>query len=261
MIILLLLLGYGISLALAYYFQEKFIFQTKKLPEDYSFSFDFPFQEYYLDDAATSMRIHGLFFPSPTLSAKGLILYFHGNAGNLQRWGQFAADFIRLGYDVFAIDYPGYGKSSGQPSEQNCYQSGLLAYQWARERYAPGQIIIYGRSLGSGVASWLASQFEAQQLILETPFPSLPKLIRHRVSGILAPFHPRTHFQVEEYIQRVSYPITIFQGTRDWVVPFGAAKELLPIVGQDRFIIIPHGGHKNLNKFERYHQVLAEILQ
>ncbi len=240
--------------------QERIIFQPTRLPEGYVFHFDQPFEELFLENDNAASRISALFFPAEAESGRQLVLYFHGNAGNLQRWGKYAADFTRHGFDFLAIDYPGYGKSAGQPSEEGCYESAQMAYNWALQQYDAEKIIIYGRSLGSAMASWLAARSPARQLILETPFPSMPKLIAYKVPRFIASRGTPVHFPVERYVQKVAYPKSIFQGTRDWVVPYKAALELKQWIGEDRFFVIEGGGHKNLNQFDYYHEKLLEVL-
>lgn len=241
--------------------QERIIFQPTRLADDYIYRFDQPFEELFLTDLALGVRVNALFFPAEWGSGRRLVLYFHGNAGNLQRWGKYAADFTQHGFDFLAIDYPGYGKSPGQPSEEGCYQSARIAYNWALERYASDRIVIYGRSLGSAMASWLAARQPARQLILETPFPSMTKLIAYKVPRFIANLGAPVHFPVEHFLQKVPYPKSVFQGTHDWVVPYKAALELKPWVGDDRFFVIEGGGHKNLNQFDYYHEKLVEILE
>ncbi|GJM35738.1 MAG: alpha/beta hydrolase [Saprospiraceae bacterium] len=240
-----------------YYFQEKFIFQPKPLEESYTFKFDLDFETFYLEDQEKQLKVNSLFFPSQS-PTKGLVLYMHGNADNLQRWGRYAEDFHQHGYDFLSIDYPGYGKSPGSPSEEKCYQSAELAYHWAIRRYPEHSIILYGRSLGTGAAAYLAAQYPAQQLILETPFPSIPKLIRFWIPGFIKVRHK---FPVEQYLKEVKYPVTIFQGTWDIVVPHRAALQLKPhLACEGDFISIEKGRHKNLRKFQEYQKKLEILL-
>ena len=110
-----------------YLFQEELIFQPKKLERNYTFHFNQPSQEYFIP-TKDGETLNALFFPSPT-SSKGFILYFHGNAGNLQRWGEYAVDFTRLGYDILMIDYRGYGKSTGSPDELKLYEDAVTVLQ------------------------------------------------------------------------------------------------------------------------------------
>jgi pimeloyl-ACP methyl ester carboxylesterase len=257
--IIYLAVGYLSAVSLLYLLHERIVFQPDRLSPDYAFRFDQPFEEFFLDDPSNGLQVNALYFPAPA-DAKGVILYFHGNADNLQRWGGYAGDFTELGYHVLAVDYPGYGKSPGTPSEENCYRSAALAYQWARKRFPAEKIIIYGRSLGSGIASWLAARQPAQQLILETPFPNIPAVFRYRASALLIPLPLKTSFPVADYLNQVDYPVTIFHGTRDLIIPYKVALALHPTVGADRFITIAGAGHKNLSDYALYHENLGRLL-
>lgn len=247
---------YIFIVSVLYLAHERIVFQPDTLPRSYQFHFDRPFKEFDMPSG-----INALHFPVSD-TAKGIVLYFHGNADNLQRWGQYTVDFTQHQYEVLAIDYPGYGKSEGKAGEQAFYRSAEQAFYWARDRFPAGQIIIYGRSLGSGPAAWLASQYHVRQLILETPFPSIPQLFRMRGSPVLVPFDPRPKFPVADYLQEVAYPISIFQGTDDWVVPYRVARRLRTVLKPgDHFFTIEGGGHKNLRSFPEYHEKLADVLR
>lgn len=260
-ILIPLLIGYGLTVLISYSLHHRIMFQPTPLAEDYQFDFEHPFSEKYLQDDSLGISLHALHFTVPD-TAKGIVLYFHGNADNLQRWGRYTVDLTQRNYEVLAIDYPGYGKSEGEPSEAAIYRSADLAYAWARERYAPEQIVIYGRSMGGAPASWLAGRQPAQQLILETPFPSVPKLFRTQASVVLVPFEPRIKFPVIHYLESVPCPVTIFHGTDDWVVPYRAAAQLKSVLKPaDRFITIEGGGHKDLRSFSAYQQSLTDLLQ
>lgn len=256
-----LVIVYGLAVLLLYGLQRQIIFQPSPLPASHTFTFEHPFQELYLAQKASAPRLHALFFPANNTS-RGIVLYFHGNADNLQRWGQYTVDFTRHGFAVLAVEYPGYGKSEGKPAESAFYQSARRAYDWARERYPKDEIIIYGRSLGSGPASWLAANAEARQLILETPFPSIPQLFRMRGSVALVPFEPKVKFPVGKHLQSVPYPVSILQGTNDWVVPYRVATQLRKqLKPGDQFITIDGGSHKNLRTYPEYQEKLEALLQ
>jgi uncharacterized protein len=210
-----------------YLLQNKFIFQSEKLAKDYSFQFNQPFEEHFIKTQG-EQTLNALLFRSTTPS-KGFVLYFHGNADNLQRWGQYAIDFTQLGYDVLMIDYQGYGKSSGQPSESNLYKDAQLALDWSRKNIQFSRLIIYGRSLGSAVASHLASENTPDLLILETPFDEIKSVVYPPIRPILSLLPVRNHFPNNLFIQKVKCKKVIFQGTDDWVVPFSSAMKLAGI--------------------------------
>lgn len=242
-------------------FQQIFIFQPKSMRPEKAFQFEDSFEEYYLKHEEKDLLINGLCFQAEGPS-KGVILYFHGNRGNLQRWGKYADDFTQHGYDFFAIDYPGYGKSTGKPSEKNLYRSAELAYQWATQKYDTNEIIIYGRSLGSAPATYLASKFPAEKLILETPFYSFRDLFNKHMVLALFPIPPKYTFPVNEYFLQTNIEKAVFHGTRDKVVPLASAIRLKNLMRKKQnFFIIERGKHNNLNKFRGYHRHLARLLE
>jgi len=242
-----------------YLFQDDFVFQSDFLPGDYAFVFDQKFEEYAIptNDGDT---LNALFF-NATVPAKGLILYFHGNAGNLQRWGKCAVDFTALGYDVLMIDYRGYGKSSGTPSEMNLYKDANTTLEWSQYNFPRKRLIFYGRSLGAAVAAHLALSVTPDLLILETPFDELKGAVFLPLKPLLYLYPLRYKFSNKMSLQRVSCKKLIIQGTNDWVVPLSAALKLKPLLHDgDAFITIAGGSHNNLREFDEYHKILAEWL-
>ncbi len=242
-------------------FQNRLTFQTVKMRPEAAFEFQALHKEVYLEDREENLKIHSLFFPAKE-SSNGIILYFHGNSGNLKRWGQYASDFTSLHYDFLAIDYPGYGKSSGKPSEEGFYASARLAYEWAAAKYKPSDIVIYGRSIGSGPASHLAARVDARLLILETPFYSFRDLSKKNPFLSIFPIPPKQHFPVNEHLEATNCEIALFHGTKDRVVPLSSAMRLKSLVPKsENFIIIPGGKHRNLSDFPEYHGELKRLLQ
>lgn len=255
LLILVLITGYLVLTVGLYLFQDRIIFQSKQLNENYTFSFEEPFNE--IEIKTQDGFLNTLIFNPATSNSKGTILYFHGNADNLQRWGKYAVDFTSLGYQVIMIDYSGFGKTEGEASEEVLYQNAEDVWLWAQHHLQVKNFIIYGRSLGTGVATHLAKNHKASLLILETPFYQL-------VQDRLKPFFPfGINYEFANYknIPQIDYPITIIQGTNDWVVSLKSAKKLKALIKPtDRFFEIEGGGHKNLRDFDEYHEILKEIL-
>lgn len=259
LILSLLAFCLGIHL-LVYALQEKFIFLEKKLHADHKFYFDQVFEEHFFQ-LENGEKINALFFRTQD-SLKGTILYFHGNAGNLDRWGQQAVAFTKRGYDVLMIDYRGYGKSDGVPSEINFYEDGQKAYDWLIPKSPPQSLIIYGRSIGSGVACHIAANNPARMLILETPFNNIKNVVEVRFPFLYLPRPFRHQFPNDKNIQQVNYPIHIFHGTKDKVVPYKNALQLKPhLKDDDYFYTIEDGRHSNLSQFDRFNQTLDKVLQ
>ena len=242
-----------------YLFQDGIVFQPKNLKESHTFQFDQSFEEVWLK-TSDSIDINGLYFSSP--ESRGVVLYLHGNKGNLQRWAKYNSDFTERGFDFFAIDYRGYGKSLGQPSEKGLYTDALAAYEWLKQKYPEEKITIYGRSLGSGVASQLATTVSPKRLILETPFNSIKGAIDKSMPALWLPVATRSLFPNEHYLPQIEEPIHIIQGTKDRIVPYASAAALKPLLKErDDFFVIEGGGHRNLNSFPEYYQYLDRIFE
>ena len=256
-IIILYSLG-GIAL---YYLQEKILFRPTKLDADYPWQFSQPFTEANIAfDDKTNFNI--VQFTVPDSLRKGIVLYFHGNRENILHYAPFAQNFIRNHYEVWMPDYPGYGKSSGELSEIILYEEALQVYKLARKKYAPSQIIIYGKSLGSGIAAELAAVRDCKRLILETPYYSIPALIS-RFCGIY-PLGLLIHYQlpVYEYLPKLTAPISLIHGNRDWTIPFSHAERLKKLLKPgDELIRIEGGSHNDLNTFPLFHQKLDSLLR
>ena len=256
-ILILLIAGYILLAAGLYLLQDKIIFQAVRLPADYEFKFKQEFSEVTIVPRI-GYEINSLIFSVDNAKLKGTVIYFHGNADNLQRWGEYAEDFTSLGYAVLMIDYSGYGKTKGVPSEEKLFQDAEDTWQWAQHHLPSKEFIIYGRSLGAAVASQLASKYQPKQLILETPFY---QLVQSRLSFFF-PFGLKYQFANHKYLPDVKCPITIIQGTNDQIVSYKSAEKLKPFLKPtDNFITIEDGGHKDLREFEKYHDVLLRILQ
>lgn len=253
-------LGVYICLNAGIYLAQRFIvFQPRRLPAGHVFSFDHPFEEFFIP-TADGERINALYFRT-SLERRGVLLYFHGNYSHLQRWGRYHTAFTGRGYDVLMIDYRGYGKSSGRPSEAGLYLDGEAAYGWLRARVPADQVLIYGRSLGSGVAGYLAARREARMLLLETPFDSITGALRKRLPFFFFPFPMKHNFPNHEHLQAALMPIYIFHGAWDEIVPYASARRLAPLLDDpDHFTTIPRGMHKNLDRFESFHRALDEVL-
>lgn len=247
----IVLLLYLVVAGLFYFFQDSFIFQSERLPKDYVFTFDQKFEEHFIPTEDGEM-LNALLFKTQQPS-NGLILYFHGNADNLQRWGQYAIDFTKLGYDILMTDYRGYGKSTGTPNEENFYKDAQSVLRWSQVNIKYIRFIIYGRSLGSAVASNLARTTNPDMLILETPFDEL--------SGALYLLPTRYDFPNNVFLLEVKCKKVIIHGTSDGVVPLSSALKLKPLLTEnDQFIIIEGGSHNDLRKFEKYHDTMKEVL-
>ena len=256
-IIIIVYCSAGIAL---YYLQEKLLLHPTPLPFDYRFKFNEPFKEVNIRLNATDNLNLIQFLPEDSLP-KGVVLYFHGNRGNVERYAKYAINFTKHGYEVWIVDYPGYGKTTGKFTEENVYMLAREVYKLANTKFGTDSIIVYGKSLGSGIASWLASRKPCQRLILETPYYSMTDLV-----STYAPIYPvnaMSHFKFPtgEYLKDAKVPVTIFHGTDDWVIPYRYAAKLKGVLKPgDEFITIDRGSHNNLNDFPLFHEKLDSVL-
>lgn len=200
-------------------------------------------------------------FSVPDSIQKGVVLYFHGNRENINHYAQFAVNFTRNQYAVWMPDYPGFGKSTGKLSEQLLYDEALQAYKLARTRYPPEKIIIYGKSIGTGIAAQLASVRDCKSLILETPYFSFSSLLRNVAWMYPVSQLSKYHFPTNEYLLKVTAPITIFHGTHDGVIPYRNANKLRAVLKPvDSFVTIEGGSHNDLNSFSKMQKKLDSLL-
>lgn len=242
-----------------YFFQEKVLFFPSKLEQGYQYQFDHRFEELFLQtDKNTS--INALHFKAD--NPKGVILYFHGNAGNLSGWGSVAEYFVSQQYDVLIMDYRTYGKSTGKLSEKALYKDAQYCYDFLLKDYSENQITLYGRSLGTGIASYVASNNKPKQLILESPYYSILDVAKNRFPILPVKYLLKYHFPSYEFLPKAKCPITIFHGNDDNVVPYSSGKKLSELnIEHLNFITIKGGNHNNLMSFDAYQKTMLTILK
>lgn len=245
--------------AIVYALQTSMIFYPGKLGKDFRFDLGKAGEEIFFK-TTDDENINALFFPG---IKKEVILYFHGNAGDLSGWQHIAKDFTRLGYNFFILDYRGYGKSSGTITEKGLYADGEAAYQFLvnEKGYAPEDILIYGRSIGTGIAVELAARHETKGIILESPFTSLKKLAGQKVPFLLPGLLLKYHFDNLGKINSVKSPVLFIHGAKDSLIPVSHTDQLFEkFSGRKKKIIIQGGDHNDLNSFSSYHQALSTDL-
>ena len=180
--------------------QEELIFFPTKLPANHVFRFNSTFQERYIK-TPDGHRLHGLLFKAD--SSAGIIFYLHGNAGDLDSWGEIASTYTKLNYDIFMLDYRGYGKSEGNiSSEQQFHEDVQLAYDHVKKDYPEEKIVVLGYSIGTGTAARLAAFNHPKMLILQSPYYSLIDLARtlgrDDIADRLQPFAVEEELHVEQ---------------------------------------------------------------
>lgn len=253
-----ILIFYVVICGLLFFFQEKMIFFPQKLAKDYVFTFDLNFQEININ-TSDQVVVNGLLFKAD--SSRGLIFYLHGNAGSLKRWGSISSTYVALQYDLFMLDYRGYGKSEGSiKSEEQLFLDVQAAYDEMLKRYPEDKIVIIGFSIGSGIAAKLASVNHPRLLILEAPYYNLTDMM-HQHYPYVPGFLLKYKLETNRYLEDCKMPVVIFHGTSDKVIYYGSSLKLKEhFKPQDTLITLDGQGHNGISKNVDYITALREIL-
>lgn len=244
-----------------YYFQDYILFHPVPLARNHRYNFSVPYREVNIPyDAVSNLNV--IQFSTESSIKKGVVLYFHGNKKNISWYARYVPAFTRHGYEVWMPDYPGFGKSTGKLTERRLDEYAVQLYKLARTRFGMNDIIIYGKSMGTGIASYLASVSDCRELILETPYYSMHSLMADYFPVFAVSRLLRYRLPTFEYLPKVSAPVTIFHGTSDWVIPYANAKELKAVLKPgDRFVSIPGGSHNDLNDFPLMRHTMDSLLE
>lgn len=244
-----------------YLLQDAILFHPMRLHRNEKFDFSIPHQDLSLPVNSTD-TVNLVDFPATDAVKKGIVLYFHGNKRNISWYAKYMPNFTQHGYEVMMIDYPGFGKSTGKLTEKKLYEWALLLYKQAIRKYAADSIIIYGKSMGTGIAAQLASIRDCKRLILETPYYDFPSVVRHYLP--IYPVGLMLHYEIPtwQYIQQVNAPVSIFHGTSDWVVSYGNSEKLLPLLKpKDQLITIKGGSHNDLYDYPEMTRGIDSLLK
>lgn len=260
MIFLFLFLLFLCAVFLVLYFiQEKFIFLNgDKIEKKYKYNFNIKFEEIFIKTSNNS-TINALHFKLE--KPKGVVLFCHGNKGNLIKWGTKISYFLDYNYEVLVFDYRNYGKSTGKFNEEAMYKDGLLVYNHLKKKFKEENIITYGFSLGGTFATRIAAEHNPKALILEAPFFNFKQAVKYYTK--YAPyFLVRYNFRTDLYIQKVKCPTFIFHGDLDKTTFFKDSERLYDLLSSEKkeFIAIKNGTHHNVKDFAIYKNKLKEIL-
>jgi len=200
-------------------------------------------------DTADGERLHGWFVP--TAQARGTLLFFHGNAGNISHRLESIQIFNRLGLDVLIVDYRGYGQSSGRPSEQGTYRDAQAAWDYLVEirQIAPQRIVVFGRSLGGAVGAWLASRLADDEkpaaVIIESSFSASADMARRLYPIYPARLLTRLRYPVVEYAARLAGPLLVIHSRDDEIIPFAMGRAIYDAAGEPKDFIELRGDHNS----------------
>lgn len=255
LIIVYVLAGIGL-----YFFQDKLFFHPVALPADHVFKFNQPFEELNIP-VSKDRNLNIIRFTVADSLRRGVVVYYHGNKQNVERYARFVPNFTKHGYEVLMPDYPGFGKTTGERTDAAMLEDAMQVYKLARSKFGKDSIILYGKSMGTGLAAYVASKRDCKRLILETPYYSIKALMRYYAWMYPVSWMAQYNFATNEYVKEVIVPVTIFHGTADGTIPFKHARWLAgDIKSPVQLIPLEKGQHNNLNDFPLFHQKLDSIL-
>jgi len=245
-ILLCLLAGYGAVAMLAYFAQRALLYfpdRTRTTPAEAGL----PEAQEVVIETADGEKV--LVWHVPPAGEKPVVLYFHGNAGALANRIRRFRGLIAGGTGLVALSYRGYGGSSGSPSEAGLFAGAAAAYAFAAARYPADRIALFGESLGTGVAVWLAAEKPVGRVILQAPYTSIAD-----VGAAAYPFLPvrlflKDRFQSDARADRLTAPVLVIHGERDNVVPIEYGERLYALLrAPKKFVRFPQGGHVDLDQ-------------
>ena len=253
----LVALGYAGAVGLLYLTQERIILPGSTLAADYRFQFDQPFEEVWIPVRGASL--HALHFKQP--NPRGVVFFLHGNVGNLVSWTTGVDFYRRVNYDLFIVDYRGYGKSTGHiENEAQLHADARAAYDAMAPLYRDKPIVIYGRSLGTALAASLARDVQPRLLVLVSPFSSLAASAAHAypwAPGWVLKYPLRT----DAIIGDVKSPILLIHGSEDKLIPLSHSERLKALARSPvELLVVPGAGHGDIHKFPVYLDGLAARL-
>jgi pimeloyl-ACP methyl ester carboxylesterase len=252
----LVALSYGAIVAWFYARQEAMIFRAAPLPANHRFDLPDVHEVSIPVDGATLSALH-LKLPRP----RGVVFFLHGSSGNLATWLTSTEYYRAANYDLFMLDYRGFGKSSGRiESEAQLRADVRAAWATVAPQYAGLRKVIYGRSLGTGLAAGLAAEFGADLTILVSPYCSVAQLVEADY-----PFLPiaalKYRLDTCADIARVKTPVLLVHGTEDAKIPFSHSEQLHAKAPQARLLPIRGAGHGNVHRFPEYNDALVGALK
>lgn len=213
-------------------------------------------------ETTDSVTLFGWFIPRQ--NARGTVVVFHGNAGNISHRLEIIQLFHRLGLNTFIFDYRGYGQSEGRPSEHGQYLDAEAAWLYLfHSRHIPSEeMVLFGRSLGGPIAAWLAQKHNPGALIIESSFTSIPELAAELYPHFPVKLLCRYRYNTAEYIARINCPILIIHDVNDELIPFRHGQKLFEIAHEPKEFLKTIGTHNELDRVskEKYERSIKSFI-
>ena len=246
-VILLLVGGYVALVFILFFFQSHLLYLPNVPSRDVIVTPDDAGLAYESVTIATGdgVTLDGWFVPAR--QARGVLLFFHGNAGNISHRLDSLKIFNELGLTTLIFDYRGYGRSEGEPSEEGTYRDAEAAWRFVTEgrHIPPREVVLFGRSLGAAIAADLATRVNPAALIIESAFTSIPDL-----AAALYPFLParwlaRFSYSTQAALVSVLCPLLIVHSRDDEIIPFTHGQRLFAVANEPKRLLELRGGHND----------------
>ena len=223
-------------------FQSRFIYFPERAiyanPDEIGLSY-----EAVSFEASDEVGLVGWFVPAE--QSRGVVLFCHGNAGNISHRLESIQAFNRLGLDTFIFDYRGYGRSEGRTTERGTYRDAEAAWRYLVEgrQVDPSQMVIFGRSLGGTIAAWLVQERPPKALILESTFTSVPDMAAQLYPYLPVRLMSRFNYSAIDYVRRVDCPVLIVHSRDDEMIPFSHGQKLFDAANEPKQFLEIRGTH------------------
>ena len=246
--------------------QERVIFTPKRLSHNHQFHFNTPFEELNIVNSQ-GIRLNGLhFYAQNHPKSKGAILFLHGNADNINRWGKYSDLWTKLGYDFFVFDYQGFGKSGGAiQNEKQLYDDIHTMFHYVNQHFEKEQITVIGYSIGTGLAAESAQHFGLQRVILIAPYFNFPQLAKQKVpfvpSSLIRYKIPTNEFLTNMVQQNPNTKIIIFHGKRDKIIRVKHSQNLSDLLKENVQFWALDCGHRDILSANSFNEIMSRYFK
>jgi len=244
--IFIIVASYGLLVAVVYFMQDRMLYLPNVAGRTLTMTpidVGMDYQDVYID-TADGVALHGWFIVG---RSSQVLLFFHGNAGNISHRLDSIRQFHKLGLSVLIIDYRGYGQSGGKTTERGIYRDTDAAWRYLTEDrgISASDIVIFGRSLGASAASWLAAQHQPRALFVESSFTSVPDIAQELYPWLPARWLSRSSHATRDYIRDVRCPVLIAHSRDDEIIPFHHGEAIFAAANEPRTLLVLRGTHND----------------